>query len=304
MKFRSFSYGIVAAVVVSSMVPMRVAAQFFPAAPVKSSAPRDGIHAPLPKSTVEAAMKAAEAKPTPRTADGHPDLNGYWDSAVNAITPRKSGHVDADGNVILGVVDPIPETLLPRLVDKNPPPYKPELLAKVKDLATHSIDNDPTWRCIPEGVPRLGAPQQIVQTPKLLVFFYQTEVSEAFRFVPIDGRPHRNDVDPSYEGDSVGHWDGDTLVVDVNQLTDETWLAGGSGNQYGSGYFHSDATHVIERITRKGDTLRYEVTVEDPNVFTKPWVMTPRTEMLDTDDMLYPQPVCEEKEAKHMVDRY
>ena len=194
--------------------------------------------------------------------------------------------------------------LLPRQKDPNAPPYKPELLAKVKDLASHSIDTDPTWHCIPEGVPRLGAPQQIVQTPKLIVFFYQTESPKLdSRLVPIDGRPHRTDVDPSYEGDSIGHWEGDTLVVDVNQLSDETWLPKGGFDQYGSGYFHSDALHVIERITRKGDTLTWEATVEDPKVLTKPWVMTPQTKVLSR-DMVYPQPVCEEREAKHMVDRY
>ena len=108
-------------------------------------------------------------------------------------------------------------------------------------------------------------------------------------------------MDPSYDGDSIGHWEGDTLVVDVNQLSDETWLDG--GDDPGSGYFHSDATHVIERITRKGDTLRWEATVEDPKVLTKPWVMTPQTKVL-TDDMVYEQPICQEREAKHIVDRY
>ena len=77
-----------------------------------------------------------------------------------------------------------------------------------------------------------------------------------------DGRSV-TDVDPSYFGDSVGHWEGDTLVVDVTHLNDETWLANG-------GYFHTDALHVVERYTRQGNTLRYEATAEDPNVMTKP----------------------------------
>jgi hypothetical protein len=300
MKFHSLSYGITAAaVVVSCMVPMRVVAQA-----VSGSAPQDGIHAPLPKSAAEAAIKAAEAKPTPRTADGHPDLNGYWDSAANALTPRKSGHEDANGNVILGVVDPIPVTLRPRLlVDPNPPPYKPELLAKVKYLAAHGIDTDPEWKCIPNGVPRAGAPRQIVQTPKLIVFMYQDDIARAdSRLIPTDGRPHRTDVDPSYNGDSIGHWEGDTLVVDVNQLSDETFLESRI-NGYQSGYFHSDALHVVERITRKGDALRWEATVEDPKVLTKPWIVTPQTKVL-SDDAIYEQPICVEREAKHMVDRY
>ena len=99
------------------------------------------------------------------------------------------------------------------------------------------------WHCIPNGVPRSGAPRQIVQTPKLIVFMYQDDIARAdSRLIPTDGRPHRTDVDPSYNGDSIGHWEGDTLVVDVNQLSDETWLSRGRIDQYGSGYFHSDAT--------------------------------------------------------------
>jgi hypothetical protein len=206
----------------------------------------------------------------------------------------------------------IPETLPPHREVLNPPPYKPELLAKVKDLAAHEIDADPAFHCIPRGIPRSGPPAQIVQTPTLAVFLYQIDGGPGdqpdFRLIPTDGRPHRTDADPSYDGDSVGHWEGDTLVVDVSQLSDETWLSGQGGGafgdgQYGSGYFHSDTTHVVERITRKGDTLRYDVTVEDPSVLTKPWVMNPQTRIL-LDDMVYEQPICEEREAKHMVDRY
>jgi hypothetical protein len=297
MKFRFFSYGI-AAVVVSCMVPMLVVAQQVGRAP-------NGLVA---GSAAQDAIKAAESKPTPRTADGHPDLNGYWDS------PRlpKSAHVDAAGNIDINVPRSkggnglvIPVTLPPHRMDPNPPPYKPELLAKVKYLADHEVDSDPAFHCIPRGAPRSGPPQQIVQTPKLTMFLYQIDGGTGdqpglFRLIPTDGRPHRADVDPSYYGDSIGHWDGDTLVVDVNQLSDETWLA---GVDEGTGYFHSDVTHVIERLTRKGDTLLWEATVEDPKVLTKPWVMTPRTVVL-TDDMVYQQPICQEREADHIVDRY
>ena len=151
----------------------------------------------------------------------------------------KSAHVDANGNLYIdvprsngGTGGAIPETLPPHREDPNPPPYKPELLAKVKDLAAHEVDTDPAFHCIPLGIPRSGPPRQIVQTPKLTVFLYQIDDGIGdqpglFRLVPTDGRPHRTDVDPSYDGDSVGHWEGDTLVVDVNQLSDETWLAGG-----------------------------------------------------------------------------
>jgi hypothetical protein len=86
---------------------------------------------------------------------------------------------------------------------------------------------------------------------------------------------HRTDIDTSYMGDSVAKWDGGTLVVDVNNLNDDTWLGP-------DGSFHSEAMHVVERLTKNGDTLNYQVTVEDPNVFTRPWVMNPRTLRLCT----------------------
>jgi hypothetical protein len=91
----------------------------------------------------------------------------------------------------------------------------------------------------------------------------------------MDGRPHPADLDTSYMGHSIGHWEGDTLVVDVAGLSDETWLAGGFDRmKYAN--IHSDKEHVIERWTRKGNELTYEATVEDPVMFTKPWVITPR----------------------------
>jgi hypothetical protein len=256
----------------------------------------------------DAMIKEAEARPTPRGPDGHPDLNGFW----NYTQLPKTAHVDAKGNLHIDVPPSnggsggvIPETLPPRPVDPNPPPYKPELLAKVKYLGDHEVDEDPSFHCIPLGIPRAGPPRQIVQSPKVLVFLYQIDAGIGdqpgqYRLVPTDGRKHRADVDPSYFGDSIGHWEGDTLVVDANQFNDETWLAGGDG---GSGYFHSDALHVVERFTRKGDTLRWEATAEDPNVLTKPWKVTPETLVL-ADDMVYEQPICEEREAKHILDRY
>jgi len=104
---------------------------------------------------------------------------------------------------------------------------------------------------------------------------------------------HRTDIDTSYMGDSVAKWDGDTLVVDVNNLNDDTWLGA-------DGYFHTEAMHVVERFSRNGDALNYQVTVEDPNVFTKPWVMNPRMLRLGNRP-LEEGPPCVEKDAEHLV---
>jgi hypothetical protein len=297
MNSRFRSYGIAATVIAfSCLAPLRISAQD------RAS-----------RAAAAAAIKAAEAKPTPHAADGHPDLNGYWD----APQFDKSAHLDAKGNFYIDVppdnggtlpkLDASLDEQLQHVADPNPPPYKTEVLAKVKELASDGVHNDPAFHCKPLGVPRAGAPRQIVQTPKLTVIFYQVDGGDgdqpgSYRLVPTDGRQHRTDVDPSYFGDSIGHWEGDTLVVDVTHFNEETWLAPIPG-QGGSGYFHTEALHVVERITRKGDTLHWEATVEDPNVLTKPWVMTPRTEVL-TDAMIYEQPICEERETEHITNKY
>ena len=146
----------------------------------------------------------------------------------------------------------------------------------------------------------MGPPQQIVQTPGQVVLLYDLarEVSvqsgNYYRVIPTDRRPHRTDVDPSYMGDSVGHWEGDTLVVDVVGFNDATWFAS-------DGRFHSTAMHVTERFTRDGDLLKYEVTVEDLNVLTKPWTMNPRFLKLDPSAVLTEDPPCVEKDASHLV---
>ena len=146
-----------------------------------------------------------------------------------------------------------------------------------------------------------------MQTPKLTVILYQIDAGDgdqpgSYRLVPTNGRPHRTDVDPSYFGDSVGHWEGDTLVIDVTHFNDDTWLAAIPG-QGGSGYFHTEALHVVERLTRIGDTLRWEATVEDPNVLTRPWKVSPRTVIL-TSTMLYEEPICEDRSSGHVVNKY
>jgi len=267
----------------------------------------------LNRAAADTVIRAAAAKPTPRMADGHPDLNGYW------IYPEfdHDAHVDSEGNFYFDV-PPAKGGTLPKLdatlseqlqhqPDPNPPPYKPEMWAKVKELASDGVHTDPAFSCRPLGVPRAGPPRQIAQTPKLTLILYQIDAGDgdqpgSYRLVPTDGRPHRADVDPSYFGDSIGHWEGDTLVIDVTHFNDDTWLAAIPG-QGGSGYFHTEALHVIESLTRIGETLRWEATVEDPNVPSKPWKMTPQTEVLKQ-DMVYEQPICEEREAPHMTDRY
>ena len=302
MSSRPASFGIIAAAIaMPCLSPIRILAQSNFAGQSNS----------LSRVAVDDVLKAAAAKPTPRAANGHPDLNGSWGAPELPI----SAHQDSQGNFYIsapadkgGTAPKLDASLseqLRHVVDPNPPPYKPALLAKVKKLASDKVRYDPTFYCKPAGVPRVGAPRQIVQTPTLTVLLYdeQNGPPGSFRLVPTDGRPHRTDVDPSYFGDSIGHWEGDTLVVDVTHFNDETWLANIPGSQGGSGYFHSEALHVVERYTRTGDTLRWEATVEDPNVLTMPWKMTARTEIL-TQTMLYEELICEDRSSQHVVNRY
>jgi hypothetical protein len=189
------------------------------------------------------------------------------------------------------------------LYKQNPdlaPSYKPEFLAKVQDLNVHENEVDPAFHCHPAGVPRMGPPRQIVQTPGLMVFLYMSENGAPYRVIPTDGRKHRPDVEPSYSGDSVGHWEGDTLVVDVNRFNDDTWLGE-------DGWFHTTQLHVVERFTRVGDVLKYQVTIEDPGVLTKPWVKKMVDLKLNTDpsdlisDATSIEAPCIEVDSPHIV---
>ena len=243
------------------------------------------------------AAKTEPPKPTPRTADGHPDLSGVWiagnrgirptdeNASIKVVLPLAGVHQDNDN--VFAALDRI--SVAERAKDTNKPAYKPEFVAKVKDLEVRQSQEDPAFYCKPAGVPRMGPPAQIIQLPDKLVFLYATNL---FRVVALNA-PHRTDIDTSYMGDSVAKWDGETLVVDVNNLNDDTWLGP-------DGYFHTEALHVVERFTRTGDTMQYNVTVEDPNVLSRPWTMNPRTLRLGNRP-LEEGPPCVEKDADHLV---
>jgi hypothetical protein len=198
------------------------------------------------------------SKPIPRAADGKPDLSGVWiTGALALLVGEEEARAIQRADAAAGRPAPPP---------REPPPYKPAAEAKRQEyLARRGID-DPMARCFLSGVPRITTrplPFQIVQMPGQVIILY--EAHHAFRIIPTDGRPHPDDLEPSFLGDSVARWDGDTLVVDVIGFNEKTWLAG-------VGTIHSEKLHVAERYTRDTyETIRYEVTIEDPEVFTKPW---------------------------------
>lgn len=245
-----------------------------------------------------AVMDATEAakhpdaanKPTPHMADGHPDLNGVWHHYFlqGAYTPLKPGESASFSFAIAGPgVRELAST-------PQQPEYRPEFAAKVKVADEQQEKIDPTLQCRAPGVPRLGPPNQIVQGRGQVIFLYTDLNGEFFRVIPTDGRGHRTDQEESYNGDSIGRWDGDTLIVDANNFVDDTWMGD-------NGLLHSNKMHVVERLTRKGDTIRYEVTVDDPAVLAKPWNMDPRTLILQN-DVLEEAPPCIDKDASHLTD--
>jgi hypothetical protein len=193
----------------------------------------------------------------PRTPNGQPDLQGIW-QVLNTAAWDIQDHAAR-----LGV--PAGKGV----VEGNEIPYQPSALAKKKENFEQRATLDPETKCYLPGVPRITYmpyPFQIIQQADKVAIVY--EYVRAVRYVFMNGNPHPPGHIDWYMGDSRGRWEGNTLVVDVIDFNDETWFDR-------AGNFHSDALHVVERFTPTGpDHLLYEVTIEDPKVFTRPWKMS------------------------------
>ncbi len=254
------------------------------------------VVAPVPAS-VQAAKRASgqlphgvmakeEAKvnksaPTPRLG-AHPDLSGNWsftDWIGNYMTGggrRCSPWQGPDCSRQTNQTEDFELYSPSRFGNTGRPIYKPEYWDKVQELDMWTNKYDPVMTCQPLGVPREGPPRRIYQTDSDVTFLYYGGDAGGgygeYRVIPTDGRPHPKsaELDITYLGDTVGRWEGDTLVLDAVAFTDATWLGRG-------GLFHSDRMHVVERFTREGDVLLYNVTVEDPEVLVEPWVLPTRT---------------------------
>jgi hypothetical protein len=239
--------------------------------------------------------KTAVAKPAPsaaRTPDGHPSLNGTWTFAIDL--PPAALKKQGGGTVAIKTLAQISDKRIPQAVpgalpSTPAPSYKPEFQAKVKSLFDNESKTDPVFYCGRPGVPRIGPPRRIIQLPNEMVFLYEDISGDPWRIIPTDGRPHLADANPSYYGDSVARWEGDTLVIDVTNFAEDGWFGEG-------GYFHTDAMHVTERLWRVGENLAYQATVEDLKVLTGPWteparLVKPSTEPLEE------SPQCTEKDG-------
>jgi hypothetical protein len=233
-----------------------------------------------PNNPPPATQTAAVA--TPRTASGKPDLTGNWGGGYNPISgggTRRCGPTQTKVNCNIPMdnfwVDY--EWLSPsRFGILGHPVYKPEFWNKIQELDQWTNKYDPVMTCQPLGIPRHGTPRRILQTDKDVIFFYGANAdygggNAEFRDIPTDGRQRnaRQENLATYYGYSIGTWEGDTLVIDSTSFVDSTWLGRG-------GLFHSGSMHIIEKLTRVGNELRYDMTIEDPEVLVEPWVMSTR----------------------------
>ncbi len=221
--------------------------------------------------SVPAALQAqskTRATGVPRTPDGKPDLAGVWQGGSNV----RGDWQEANSGVGLGGNGTNPATSSPRSASERAAgetaPYQPWAAQKVLEAYKRRGVDDPVALCLPPGPTRAETqglfPIQFIVSPRQITILY--EYMNTFRVIPLNAK-HPDDVVPTYMGDSVGHWEGDTLVVDVSGFNDRTWLQG-------TGTFHTEALHVTERFTRiDKDQINYEATMEDPNVFTKPWTI-------------------------------
>jgi hypothetical protein len=227
----------------------------------------------------------AANQPTPRTANGKPDFTGNWVQIAGAngrYGNRLCGPTEAEGcSPQINQTEDY-EFYSPSRFGPSRPTYKPQFWDKVQQLDEWTNKEDPVMSCLPLGIPRHGPPRRVYQSANDITFMYARYADAGggngeFRVIPTDGRKHdpKKAIEATYMGYTVGRWEGDTLVLDSISFDDTTWLGRG-------GYFHSANMRVIEKLTRTGDRILYEVTVEDPDVFVEPWVMQPRTMKPDT----------------------
>ena len=263
-------------------IPAVAAAQYQAASAMKR---------PLPYQLMAASLKPNG--PTPRTPDGHPDLSGAWgglpDRGPGNMTERRSNAV-VNIDMALGVRAWVVRA-----------PYKPEVWGKVESLDFGKITDDPGMRCVPKGLPRSGPPTNIMQDAGKLWFVDQGYPLATIREIPVDGRARDpDDLDQdTYLGIPLGHWEGDTLVIESTGFTDNSWLAW-------NGYFHTNRMTVVERIRRDGDLLYWEAWVHDPAILTEPYMVQPMIRRLITSPMarINEAPPCDEMAIDKMPDPY
>jgi hypothetical protein len=239
------------------------------------------VTAQLPKGVFAKPNPPIAPAPTPRMG-AHPDLTGVWQYS------DWIGNYMGNGGRRCG---PTQERPCNRSTNQTEdfalyspsrfgmlgiPQYKPEHWDKIQELDMWTNKYDPVMTCQPLGVPRQGPPRRIWQSENDITFLYFGGDAGGgygeYRIIPTDGRKHGENAgfDATYMGVSVGRWEGDTLVIDSIGFIDTTWIGRG-------GFFHTSDMHVVEKFTRQGDAILYDVTIEDPEVLLEPWVFPTRT---------------------------
>jgi hypothetical protein len=216
----------------------------------------------------------------PRTPDGQPDMQGIW---RNDTFDMFAAWLSLEGDhsrwpaefIIDTLTTPMPTSLPTYIIAPadGKIPYQPWAAAKRREFIANMMTPtklehvDPSARALLVGVPRINhvpPPLQILQVSGYVVMLY--EANHAYRVVPLDRRSHIGENIKLFMGDSRGRWEGNTLVVDVTNQNDRTWLDGLS--------FHGDGLHVVERWTLVSpDRLNYQATFDDPTMFTQPWTI-------------------------------
>ena len=242
---------------------------------------------PAGAQTAVGGAQASQSAGIPRTRDGRPDLSGIW-QALNTANDNLLSHSASTG---------VPAGL--GVVEGDAIPYRPEALARKQENVANRATRDTESKCYLPGVPRITYmpfPFQIIQMPDVTTILY--EYVHAIRYIHTNGSPHPAGQIEWWMGDSRGRWEGDTLVVDVVHFNADTWFDR-------TGNFHSEALHVVERYSLvDADHINYDVTIDDPKVFTRPWTMRmvlyrhkePNFQLLDYDcyafewEQYYPYP--------------
>jgi hypothetical protein len=275
---------------------MRLTAKLAAIVIVSASVP---LFAQWPRYTPGAVPKTADGKidaeaPAPRTADGKPDLSGVWEISrapeqgrANAAPATGRGRGGGGGSPFGNIGNSTP----------GGAPYQPWAAELVKKRMADNSKDNPDAHCLPMGIAQLNAhlyPRKIIQTPTEVLLIYEasgTTVREVF----LDGRPlpKREDVEPWWNGYSVGRWDGDTLVIETTGLMDDGWL-----DVRGSPL--TSAARITERFRRpRYGYLELEETFDDPKAYTQPFTakvyyrFSPDTQLLEF--------VCLDKDAQHYV---
>ena len=226
---------------------------------------------------------ATEAVPVPRMSDGKPDLSGVWWTGGDLGSEGYGSTTDRSAGLQYNLYTDL---------------YNADAKAR---MATLSDKDDPTLNCKPTAFGTLsvrlfdvGTLGQIIARPEMVVFLQET--FHGYQLIPTDGRDHRDYLPPSYRGDAVGHWEGDTFVVETKNFTDDTWMFAEGGVS-----FHSDLMRVVERYNMvDANTMTIDATVYDPEVLTQPWVVPTKTVVKAPFDQLLPLR-CESTETAEIM---